>query len=164
MAEYCWKEYRNFVKGLTSLWDEQKGRYVSYYLDGSTYKKTSKNTVQSLFPILVPDIPQKHKDSIISMLTDVAMFILRKNIINLTTLFLQYHVQIQPTTRYSQSISCGEDLPGQLPITSFLKAWGKMVTLTFTNRLRVSGWTVLSRTVFGRCGTHKMEKDMAWRN
>lgn len=122
MAEYCWKEYRNFVKGLTSLWDEQKGRYVSYYLDGSTYKKTSKNTVQSLFPILVPDIPQKHKDSIISMLTDVSMFLLRKNIINLTTLFLQYHVQIQPTTRYSQSISCGEDLPGQLPITSFLKA------------------------------------------
>ena len=59
------KEYNHFLKGLTSLYDEQKGRYVSHYLDGSEYKPTKKNTVQALFPILVPDIPQKHKDSIV---------------------------------------------------------------------------------------------------
>jgi len=37
-------------------------------LDGDEYKPTKKNTVQALFPIIVPDIPQKHKDSIIEML------------------------------------------------------------------------------------------------
>lgn len=73
MADYCMKEYNHFLKGLTSLYDEQKGRYVSHYLDGSEYKPTKKNTVQALFPILVPDIPQKHKDSIVEMLKSVIL-------------------------------------------------------------------------------------------
>ena len=70
-AEYCMKEYNHFVKGLTSLYDQQKGRYVSHYLDGDTFKPTKKNTVQALFPIIVPGIPQEHKDSILNMLKDV---------------------------------------------------------------------------------------------
>lgn len=58
MAEYCMKEYRHFLKGLVSLYDSSKKRYVSHYLDGDVYKPTQKNTVQALFPIIVPDIPQ----------------------------------------------------------------------------------------------------------
>ena len=59
------------MKGLISLYDEEKERYVSHYLDGAEYKKTKKNTVQSLFPLIVPDIPQKHRDGILAMLRDV---------------------------------------------------------------------------------------------
>lgn len=35
MASYCDKEYRHFLKGLSSLYDTEKQRYVSHYLDGS---------------------------------------------------------------------------------------------------------------------------------
>lgn len=71
MADYCQKEYNHFVKGLISLYDEQLGRYVSHYLDGDQYKPTKKNTVQALFPILIPEIPQKHKEGILQMLKSV---------------------------------------------------------------------------------------------
>lgn len=71
MADYCLKEYRHFVKGLVSLYDEEKGRYISRYLNGAQYDRAVKNTVQVLFPIMVPDIPQSHRDGIISMLKDV---------------------------------------------------------------------------------------------
>jgi hypothetical protein len=73
MAEYCLKEYRHFLKGLTSLYDPSKKRYVSHYLDGDVYRPTQKNTVQAMFPIIVPDIPQEHKDSILEMLGSVAV-------------------------------------------------------------------------------------------
>jgi hypothetical protein len=121
MADYCWKEYQNFLKGLVSLWDEEKGRYVSHYLDGSTYKKTQKNTVQSLFPILVPGIPQKHKDSIISMLKDVPIILFRKSITVRNIRFPLFQGPTLLTTLSLPSISCGEDLLGQLQTISFLK-------------------------------------------
>ena len=55
------RNYRHFLKGLNSLYDMGKKRYVSKYLDGSEYKTAEKNTVQSLFPLIVPDIPEKAK-------------------------------------------------------------------------------------------------------
>ena len=64
MAAKCSKNYNHFLKGLLSLYDEEKGRYVSKYLDADEYKTAHKNTVQTLFPLIVPDIPQKHKDNI----------------------------------------------------------------------------------------------------
>ena len=71
MKDYCMKQYEHFVKGLISLYDESKGRYVSRFLNGSKFDIAHKNTVQVLFPIMVPDIPQTHKDGIISMLSSV---------------------------------------------------------------------------------------------
>lgn len=65
MAEKCTLQYKHFLKGLISLYDEEKGRYFSKYLDADEYKPTKKNTVQVLFPLIVPDIPQRHKDNII---------------------------------------------------------------------------------------------------
>ena len=69
-------QYNHFFKGLVSLYDPTLKRYTSEYLDGSVYKRTKANTVQALFPILLTDIPQEHKDSIISMLKDVNIFII----------------------------------------------------------------------------------------
>ena len=65
------KEYNHFLKGLLSLYDTEHQRYMSRYLDGSEYKQCKKNTVQSLFPIIVPDIPEDHKKSILALLQDV---------------------------------------------------------------------------------------------
>ena len=77
------KQYEHFVKGLTSLYDESKGRYVSRFLNGSKFDIAHKNTVQVLFPIMVPDIPQAHKDGIISMLSSVLFSLYRKSTIDL---------------------------------------------------------------------------------
>ena len=104
MAEYCMKEYRHFLKGLTSLYDSSKGHYVSHYLDGDEYKPTRKNTVQVLFPLLVPDIPQEHKDSILAMLQSVSNLLFRTSTIGRTSPFPLFRVPILPTTLCLKSI------------------------------------------------------------
>lgn len=43
---------------------------MSRYLDGKEFKQCKKNTVQSLFPIIVPDIPEEHKQQIYAFLKD----------------------------------------------------------------------------------------------
>lgn len=43
-------------------------------MNGSKFDIAKKNTVQVLFPIMVPDIPQKHKDSILDMLKSVIKY------------------------------------------------------------------------------------------
>ena len=35
LYEHCQKQYKHFLKGLISLYDEEKQRYVSHYLDGN---------------------------------------------------------------------------------------------------------------------------------
>jgi hypothetical protein len=100
MSDYCWLEYRRFVKGLTSLYDESKGRYVSRFLNGSKFDIAHKNTVQTLFPILVPDIPQKHKDGIIEMLKSVILSAYRTNTIILITPFQLFRDLTQLTTQF----------------------------------------------------------------
>ncbi len=101
MAEYCLKHYSHFLKGLTSLYDEEKGRYVSHYLDADEYKPTNKNTVQALFPLIVPDIPQKHKDGIIALLTSVHLCLLRNSTTNLSTRSLLFPGLTPPITPFT---------------------------------------------------------------
>lgn len=98
MRDYCLKEYRHFVAGLITLFDEKENRYISRFLNGSSFDKARKNTVQVLFPILVPDIPQAHKDGIISMLQSVSQQIFRKDTISQNTQFLLFLDQIQLIT------------------------------------------------------------------
>ena len=102
MAEYCLKQYSHFLKGLTSLYDEEKARYVSHYLDADEFKPTKKNTVQALFPLIVPDIPQKHKDSIIAMLTSVRFRLPRKITTNHNTPSQLYRGQMLLITQFTQ--------------------------------------------------------------
>ncbi len=160
MAEYCMKEYRHFLKGLTSLYDSSKGHYVSHYLDGDEYKPTRKNTVQVLFPLLVPDIPQQHKDSILAMLQSVSNRLFRKSTIGRTSPFPPFRVPILPTTLCLRSTWCGGDRPGQLQTTSSLRLCATATTLTFTRRSVGSGSTEFWRTASGRCGTHRLERAM----
>ena len=74
---------------------------MSHYLDGEEYKQCQKNTVQSLFPLIVPDIPEEHKNSILALLKDVFISLLRKNIINQIILFPRCQDLISPITLYS---------------------------------------------------------------
>ena len=68
------KQYRHFLSGVEALFDEEKGYYVSKYLDRDMYTKTRAFTVQSLFPILLPEIDTKHKNQIIAALKDNKQF------------------------------------------------------------------------------------------
>ena len=101
LEKYCIENYRHFLKGLNTLYDMKKGRYVSKYLDGSQYKTAHKNTVQALFPLIVPDIPDKHRESIITMLKDVNIPIYRKSTTNQIILFRLSQGQTQPITLYT---------------------------------------------------------------
>lgn len=64
------KQYLHFVAGVESLFDEEKGRYVSKYRSGKEFKTARADTVQSLFPILLPEIKPSHKKAILDALTD----------------------------------------------------------------------------------------------
>jgi hypothetical protein len=100
MKDYCMKQYDHFVKGLMTLYDEQEGRYISRFLNGSKFDKARKNTVQVLFPIMVPDIPQAHKDGIISMLSSVTYLLCRINIIAQIIRFQPSPALIHPITLF----------------------------------------------------------------
>lgn len=65
LADYCDIQYNHFLKGLLSLYDQKNKMFTSEYLDGDAYKRTRANTVQGLFPILITDLPQEHKNSIL---------------------------------------------------------------------------------------------------
>ena len=75
LADYCDKQYNHFLKGLLSFYDPEIKRYTSEYLDVDRFRRTRANTVQGLFPILITDLPQDHKYSILSMLRDVILLI-----------------------------------------------------------------------------------------
>ena len=75
LADYCDKQYNHFLKGLLSLYDPATKRYNSQYLDVDEFIKSKANTVQGLFPIMITDLPQEQKDSILSMLRDVLYFL-----------------------------------------------------------------------------------------
>jgi hypothetical protein len=141
MKDYCMKQYEHFVKGLMTLYDEQEGRYISWFLNGSKFDKARKNTVQVLFPIMVPDIPQAHKDGIISMLSSVIYLSCRKNIIAQIIRFQQSLALIHPIILFLALIWCGEDHPGLLRITSSWKASETVTIQISTKRSVLNGWT-----------------------
>lgn len=104
MQEYCLKQYHHFTAGLITLFDEKAGHYVSHYLTKDKFMPARANSVQSLFPILVPEIPQSHKDIILSQLIDVPRFQFRLNTTGASTPFLLCQEATQPIILCSQSI------------------------------------------------------------
>ena len=117
-----------------------------------------------LFPILIKEIPQKHKDSILDMLKSVSIYLFRKSTINQTILFPQFRDLTLPITQCSRSISCGEGHRGRLLIISFWRVSETVTRLSFSKRSARSGWTKPWKTAFGRCGTLKLDRDTAWRS
>ena len=71
LSYYCDQQYQYFSKGVMKLYDSDKRKFVSKYLDGKAFKSARADTVQSLFPILL-DLPSDLKTEILAALQDVS--------------------------------------------------------------------------------------------
>ena len=77
--------------------------------------------MQSLFPLIVPDIIEDRKKTILDLLRDVILYIFRINIIDRIILFLLFLDRILLIILFLLLILCGGDRLGLLPITLFFR-------------------------------------------
>lgn len=78
MASYC-AERSHFYQTsiINKCWDEEKGMFVSYFHQPDGEKVSSIETVQSLMPLLLDEIPDDMRQKIIANLTDPQKFWLK---------------------------------------------------------------------------------------
>jgi hypothetical protein len=76
LAASCLAHAQHASKGIQNvLFDQQLGRYVTGYHDRDDQRVFSKvHTIQSLFPLLLPDLPAEHVRGIVESITDPSIF------------------------------------------------------------------------------------------
>jgi hypothetical protein len=75
LAAKCKQQQARFEQAIISkCWDEQLGRFVSFYHKKGKECKATAETIQSLFPILLDSLPQEILEKMIATIRDPAKF------------------------------------------------------------------------------------------